>query len=42
MSEADGSVISAYAVNIFGKGDVTDYGDYSDVNIKAYGRYRWA
>ena len=27
MSDAGGSVNGVYAVNIFGKGDVTDYGD---------------
>ncbi|MGN0630071.1 MAG: hypothetical protein ACI4JN_01975, partial [Ruminococcus sp.] len=33
MTGADGSVNEAYAVNIFGKGDVTDYGDYTDVKL---------
>ena len=33
MSAADGSVDGVYAVNIFGKGDVTDYGDYADVKL---------
>ena len=30
---ADGSVKDVYAVNIFGKGAVTDYGDYSSVEM---------
>ena len=30
---ADGSVKDVYAVNIFGSGDITDYGDYSSVEI---------
>lgn len=30
---ADGSVKEVYAVNIFGKGDITDYGDYSSVEL---------
>lgn len=30
---ADGSVKDIYAVNIFGKGDITDYGDYSSIEI---------
>ncbi len=30
---ADGSVKDVYAVNIFGKGDVTDYGEYSSVEM---------
>lgn len=30
---ADGSVKDVYAVNIFGGGDVTDYGDYSAVQM---------
>ncbi|MGN0607488.1 MAG: hypothetical protein ACI4JM_13300 [Oscillospiraceae bacterium] len=33
MSDAGGSVNGVYAVNIFGKGDVTDYGDYTDVKL---------
>ncbi|MGN0452631.1 MAG: hypothetical protein ACI4GZ_02395 [Ruminococcus sp.] len=30
---ADGSVRNVYAVNIFGKGDITDYGEYSSVEM---------
>lgn len=33
MTGADGRVDSVNAVNIFGKGDVTDYGDYSSVKM---------
>ncbi|MGN0614601.1 MAG: hypothetical protein ACI4JB_11980 [Porcipelethomonas sp.] len=33
MSDPGGSVNGIYAVNIFGKGDVTDYGDYTDVKL---------
>ncbi|MGN0575743.1 MAG: hypothetical protein ACI4J2_06895 [Ruminococcus sp.] len=33
MSDAGGSVNGVYAVNIFGKGDVTDYGNYTDVKL---------
>lgn len=33
MTGADGSVDGVYAVNIFGKGDVTDYGNYTDVKL---------
>lgn len=33
MSDADGSVDGVYAVNIFGKGSVTDFGDYTDVKM---------
>lgn len=33
MAGADGSVDSIYAVNSFGGGDITDYGDYSDVKL---------
>ncbi|MEA4912383.1 MAG: hypothetical protein VB092_07240 [Oscillospiraceae bacterium] len=31
--KADGTVEDIYAVNIFGKGDITDYGDYASVGI---------
>lgn len=31
--EADGSVDGIYAVNIFGSGNITDYGDYSSVEM---------
>ena len=30
---ADGTVKDIYAVNIFGNGDITDFGDYSSVEI---------
>ena len=30
---ADGAVNQVYAVNIFGSGDITDYGDYSSVEM---------
>lgn len=33
MTGADGMVESVNVVNIFGKGDVTDYGDYSEVKL---------
>ena len=33
MTGADGTVESVNVVNIFGKGDVTDYGDYSTVKM---------
>ena len=33
MTGADGTVESVNVVNIFGKGDVTDYGDYSAVKM---------
>lgn len=33
MTDADGNVDNINAVNIFGKGDVTDYGDYSSVKM---------
>lgn len=33
MTDAAGSVKTIDAVNIFGKGDVTDYGDYTDVRM---------
>lgn len=33
MAAADGSVKSVYAVNSFDGGDITDYGDYSDVKL---------
>lgn len=33
MTDADGKVDSINAVNIFGKGNVTDYGDYSSVKM---------
>lgn len=33
MTDADGSVDNVNVVNIFGKGDVTDYGDYSSVKM---------
>lgn len=33
MAAADGSVNSVYAVNSFDGGDITDYGDYTDVKL---------
>lgn len=33
MTDADGDVKNINAVNIFGKGKVTDYGDYSSVKM---------
>lgn len=33
MTDAEGKVESVNVVNIFGKGDVTDYGDYSSVKM---------
>ena len=33
MTDAEGNVESVNAVNIFGKGDVTDYGNYSSVKM---------
>lgn len=33
MTDSDGNVENINAVNIFGKGDVTDYGDYSSVKM---------
>lgn len=33
MADASGAVDSVQVVNIFGKGDVTDYGNYSDVKM---------
>lgn len=33
MAGADGSVNSVYAVNSFDGGDITDYGDYTDVKL---------
>ncbi|MGN0632689.1 MAG: hypothetical protein ACI4JW_02360 [Oscillospiraceae bacterium] len=33
MSDSDGSVSGVYAVNIFGKGNVSDYGEYTDVKL---------
>lgn len=33
MTDAEGNVESVNVVNIFGKGDVTDYGDYSSVKM---------
>lgn len=33
MTDASGAVDSVQVVNIFGKGDVTDYGNYSDVKM---------
>ena len=33
MTDADGNVKNINVVNIFGKGKVTDYGDYSSVKI---------
>lgn len=33
MTDASGSVKTVDAVNIFGKGEVTDYGDYSEVKM---------
>ena len=30
---AEGSLKDVYAVNIFGKGDITDYGNYSSVEV---------
>ena len=33
MADASGTVDSVQVVNIFGKGDVTDYGNYSDVKM---------
>ena len=33
MTDSDGNVKNINAVNIFGKGDVTDYGDYSSVKM---------
>lgn len=33
MSDAGDSVNGVYAVNIFGKGDVIDYGNYTDVKL---------
>ncbi|WP_432649782.1 hypothetical protein [Huintestinicola sp.] len=33
MSGADGSVNSVYAVNSFDGGDITDYGEYTDVKL---------
>ncbi|MGN0691789.1 MAG: hypothetical protein ACI4K7_05535, partial [Oscillospiraceae bacterium] len=33
LAGADGSVDSVYAVNSFDGGDITDYGDYSDVKL---------
>ena len=33
MANADGSVNSVYAVNSFNGGDITDYGDYTDVKL---------
>ena len=33
MTSADGSVDNVYAVNIFGKGEVTDYGNYTDLKL---------
>ena len=30
---ADGSVKEVYAVNIFSKGDITDYGEYASVEM---------
>ncbi|MGN1482045.1 hypothetical protein [Porcipelethomonas sp.] len=33
MTGADGSVNSSYAVNIFGSGDITDYGKYESVKM---------
>lgn len=33
MTDANGTVKSGYAVNIFGSGDITDYGNYTDVKM---------
>ena len=33
MTDAEGNVENVNVVNIFGKGDVTDYGDYSNVKM---------
>ncbi|MGN0638518.1 MAG: hypothetical protein ACI4J0_09105 [Huintestinicola sp.] len=33
MADADGSVNSVYAVNSFDGGNITDYGDYTDVKL---------
>ena len=33
MSDANGAVENIYGVNIFSGGDVTDYGNYSDVKL---------
>ena len=33
MSDANGAVENIYGVNIFSSGDVTDYGNYSDVKL---------
>ncbi len=33
MADADGSINSVYAVNSFDGGDITDYGDYSEVKL---------
>ena len=33
MTDAEGNVESVNVVNIFGKGEVTDYGDYSSVKM---------
>lgn len=33
ITDASGTVSSAYVVNIFGCGDITDYGDYSTVKM---------
>jgi X-X-X-Leu-X-X-Gly heptad repeat protein len=33
MTDAGGAVTGVYVVNIFGSGDITDYGDYSEVKM---------
>lgn len=33
ITDANGAVSSAYVVNIFGSGDITDYGDYTSVKM---------
>ncbi len=33
MTDASGTVMGVYVVNIFGSGDTTDYGDYSEVKM---------
>ncbi|NLA87941.1 MAG: hypothetical protein GX847_11820 [Clostridiales bacterium] len=33
MTDASGTVTGVYVVNIFGSGDTTDYGDYSEVKM---------
>lgn len=42
MTDADGNVENVNAVNIFGKGTVTDYGDYSSVKmLNTTGKINW-